>query len=522
MIITCPECAARYDVDDDRFSPDGRSVRCTACGESWYVPAPQPLDMAPLDMEPRDMALKEDFKPSGRAADKGARARASQKSGEKTSSRLNVRGIDEPDGDDDDALFDAPARGRPAAAKTAGSKAEMDDLPRDERGRFVSRKKTAAEDAEEPVEKGWRKGKKFIVEDDGADGAEDEEPRRGLFRRRRRRDGDERRHSGEARRDRRDQVREALRFGDADHDDADAYDDLYEDDGYDNRARRSPRRRMSDADDAYDEPYNDGYGEEDFDGGYDDDFEDFAAEYDRGRDATVVDADFEDVADFRDGARPRGFGRRIRAERRRATAVARVEDVNPFSAEYFDEEFFASLRVTPKELERALRKARRRAESREKNRMTPWRAIGWTAWAAMVAGVIYAGLIYRDDIVRIAPQAADAYAVIGVETSPSGLSIDNVRHRLAMSTAGPTIEITGSLRNDTDADAEVPLLQAEALGARGELLSRWTFSASEAAVSQGASVDFVTRAPAPEGVAEVALSFAPPQGVVRNLLTDRR
>ena len=537
MIITCPECAARYDVDDDRFSPNGRSVRCTACGESWYVPAPEPLDMAPL----------EDLKPSRRAADKGAPGAAAKKS----AARLKVRGIEEPDAafddpefddtDEDDSLFDDPAP-EPAAAK-----AEGDDLPRDERGRFVSRKKAEADDAEAPVEKGWRKGKQFIVEDDDEDAAP---PRRSLFKRRKRRDDDEdRAHAGDARRDR---MREALRFSDAapdpasdpGFDDADADDDdLYEnEDRRRNAARFSARRRMRGgfdefderADDgagdrkaydrdAYDGPYHDDYDADGFDARFDDDLDgDFEDDFARARDAEIVDADFEDVADFRDGVRPRGFGRRVRAERRRATAVARVEDVNPFSAEYFDEEFFASLRVTPRELERALRKARRRAESREKNRMTPWRAFGWTAWAAMVAGVIYVGVNYRDDIVRIAPQAADAYAVIGIETNPSGLSIDNVRHRLAMSTSGPTIEITGSLRNDTGADADAPLLQAEALGARGELLSRWTFSASEAAVSEGTSVDFVTRAPAPEGVAEVALSFAPLQGGVRELLTVNR
>lgn len=491
MIITCPDCAARYDVDDDRFSPNGRSVRCTACGESWYVPAPELLDVEPI----------EDLKPVQRADHKSRDAHR----GEKSSSRLKVRAIEDEearadDFEDDDSLFDEPGP----------EKSVLEDLPRDERGRFMPRKKTAA--AEDRVEKGWRKGKQFIVEDDEADDSRDE-PRRSFLKRRKRED--EARREDEGRRDtttrarhsRREEVREALRFSDADADD----DDLYDDNSYDQREEGvkdhfAARRRAEDTHDAdYDDAYDDGYDKKDFEDGYDND-----------RDGTIVDADFEDV----DGAHPRGFGRRIRAERRRATAVARVEDVRPFTAEYFDEEFFASLRVTPKELERALRKARRRAESREKNRMTPLRAFGWTAWAAMIVGVIYVAVNYRDDIVRMAPQTADAYAVIGIETNPYGLSIDNVNHRLAMSTAGPTIEITGSLRNASEASADAPLLQAEALGARGELLSRWTFSASEVAVGQGESIEFVTRAPAPEGVAEVALSFAPAQSAASGLLPD--
>lgn len=494
MRITCPECAARYDVDDDRFSPNGRSVRCTACGESWYVPAPEPLDVEPI----------EDLKPVQRADHKGRDARRSEKS----SSRLRVRAIEDEDEcandlDDDDSLFDEPA-----SAKS--SPPAMEDLPRDERGRFVSRKKADAE--QEPVEKGWRKGKQFIVEDDGADD-DDDAPRRSFLKRRKReddqRDNESRRENARrarhvSRNAHREEVREALRFSDAEDD------DLYDDDYRDEEVKDhfAARRRANDAYDTdYDDAYDDGY-----------DAKDFEDEYENDRDATIVDADFEDV----DGARPRGFGRRIRAERRRATAVARLEDVRPFTSEYFDEEFFASLRVTPKELERALRKARRRAESREKNRMTPLRAFGWTAWAAMIAGVIYVAVNYRNDIVRMAPQAADAYAVIGIETNPYGLSINNVNHRLAMSTGGPTIEITGSLRNDSEDAADAPLLQAEALGARGELLSRWTFSASEGEVEQGASVEFITRAPAPEGVAEVALSFAPKQSAVSGLLPENQ
>ena len=35
MILTCPECATSYFVDDDKIPPDGRSVRCANCGNRW-------------------------------------------------------------------------------------------------------------------------------------------------------------------------------------------------------------------------------------------------------------------------------------------------------------------------------------------------------------------------------------------------------------------------------------------------------------------------------------------------------
>ncbi|MEM8934973.1 MAG: hypothetical protein AAGC77_01035 [Pseudomonadota bacterium] len=307
---------------------------------------------------------------------------------------------------------------------------------------------------------------------------------------------------------------------------------------------KSSRRagvRLSDDAPARDERFNESEQDDDYD--YDEEAETLEFDLKKGYGASrasVVDADFEDVGGFthRDGDydedddddddddddayRKPGFGRSIRAERRRATALTRMEDTPRFDPDALDEEFFAALRVTPRELERAIVKARRRAEARDKNRMTPVRAFGWSAWIAAVAGTIYAAVAYRDEIVRIAPQTADAYAAVGIEASAYVLSIENVRHRLAMSTAGPTIEITGNLRNQTDQSVDAPLLQAEALGPRGELLSRWTFSPEAAKVLQGGSIDFISRVPAPDGVAEIALSFAPTSSPIADILNQSR
>jgi len=70
MILTCPECATRYEIDSATFPAAGRKVRCKKCSHVWFQPgdggAPQPLEPAAVDPapapepEPGDVAVPDD------------------------------------------------------------------------------------------------------------------------------------------------------------------------------------------------------------------------------------------------------------------------------------------------------------------------------------------------------------------------------------------------------------------------------------------------------------------------------
>lgn len=50
MILTCPECATRYQTDAAAFQPSGRKVRCAKCSHVWFQEPPRPepeIEIAP-------------------------------------------------------------------------------------------------------------------------------------------------------------------------------------------------------------------------------------------------------------------------------------------------------------------------------------------------------------------------------------------------------------------------------------------------------------------------------------------
>ncbi len=57
MILTCPACTTRYEVDPAKFPPEGRNVRCAKCGEVWHEMGlalpPEPTSQPSYEPEPR-------------------------------------------------------------------------------------------------------------------------------------------------------------------------------------------------------------------------------------------------------------------------------------------------------------------------------------------------------------------------------------------------------------------------------------------------------------------------------------
>ncbi len=69
MILTCPECATRYFVEDERLSEAGRSVKCGSCGARWTARAEAPLELVQSEL---GAVAEEPLDPFKLAPDEGA------------------------------------------------------------------------------------------------------------------------------------------------------------------------------------------------------------------------------------------------------------------------------------------------------------------------------------------------------------------------------------------------------------------------------------------------------------------
>lgn len=123
-----------------------------------------------------------------------------------------------------------------------------------------------------------------------------------------------------------------------------------------------------------------------------------------------------------------------------------------------------------------------------------------TACAAMGA-LVLALIIWRADVVRLLPQTAGFYQLIGLDVNLRGLSFKDVKITRETVEGKPVLVIEGMIVGETHKSVELPRLRFSVLDAQGTEVYAWNAVLEQQVLKPGEKAWFKSRlaSPPPEG-----------------------
>jgi predicted Zn finger-like uncharacterized protein len=123
-----------------------------------------------------------------------------------------------------------------------------------------------------------------------------------------------------------------------------------------------------------------------------------------------------------------------------------------------------------------------------------------TACAAMGA-LVLALVIWRADLVRLLPQTAAFYKLVGLDVNLRGLRFKDVRVSSEMVEGKPVLVIEGSITGESNKPLEIPRLRFSVRDAQGAEIYAWNSVLEQSILRPGERAQFKSRlaSPPPEG-----------------------
>jgi hypothetical protein len=123
-----------------------------------------------------------------------------------------------------------------------------------------------------------------------------------------------------------------------------------------------------------------------------------------------------------------------------------------------------------------------------------------TACAAMGA-LVLAILIWRADVVRLLPQTAAFYRLVGLDVNLRGLRFKDVKVSSEMVDGKPVLVIEGSITGESNKPLEIPRLRFSVRDAQGAEIYAWNAVLEQSVLRPGERAQFKSRlaSPPPDG-----------------------
>jgi hypothetical protein len=123
--------------------------------------------------------------------------------------------------------------------------------------------------------------------------------------------------------------------------------------------------------------------------------------------------------------------------------------------------------------------------------------VACAAMAALVAALI----IWRGDVVRLLPQTAAFYRLVGLEVNVRGLTFKDVKISTETVEGKPVLVIEGVITGETRKPVELPRLRFSVRDAQGAEIYAWNAVLEQSVLKPGEKAWFKSRlaSPPPEG-----------------------
>jgi predicted Zn finger-like uncharacterized protein len=115
--------------------------------------------------------------------------------------------------------------------------------------------------------------------------------------------------------------------------------------------------------------------------------------------------------------------------------------------------------------------------------------------ALIIANTVLVG--WRNDVVRILPQTASFYSMLGLPVNLRGLALDGVTTTTEQHEGMPILVVEGSVVNDSRKIVDVPRLKFVVRNSANEEIYSWTAVAPRATLPPGEAVSFRSRLASP-------------------------
>ncbi|HKU07763.1 MAG TPA: MJ0042-type zinc finger domain-containing protein [Bradyrhizobium sp.] len=129
------------------------------------------------------------------------------------------------------------------------------------------------------------------------------------------------------------------------------------------------------------------------------------------------------------------------------------------------------------------------------------RGAGLTATCVAMAALVLAMIVWRNDVVRLLPQTAAFYKLVGLEVNLRGLAFKDIKITYETVDAKPVLVIEGMIVGATREPVGIPRLRFSVRDAQGAEVYAWNAVLEQSALKPGERAWFKSRlaSPPPEG-----------------------